>query len=98
MSQPLSFPFIPSRLRLLHTCSFLPYDYKPGSNKASSLETEMSSHFSAETTAWMLAEMAENRDKRKVRSYYITVYAAVARLTVPTIMCVVSVMGGGCTF
>ncbi|KAG2435701.1 hypothetical protein HXX76_006900 [Chlamydomonas incerta] len=54
---------------------FLPFDYKGGAaagasgaggGKASLLKAEMEQHFDPVTTAWLLREMAENRDKAKV--------------------------------
>ena len=54
---------------LLHTplfpiIRFLPYD---AAEKKSKLLDDMQRLFDSETTEWMLREMAENRDKAKVR-------------------------------
>lgn len=47
---------------------FLPFDFKAGGGKGSLLKAEMEQHFDPVTTAWLLREMAENRDKAKVRA------------------------------
>ena len=48
----------------LHCSRFLPYD---AAEKKSKLLDDMQRLFDSETTEWMLREMAENRDKAKVR-------------------------------
>ncbi|KAG2451320.1 hypothetical protein HYH02_003925 [Chlamydomonas schloesseri] len=45
---------------------FLPFDFKAGASGGSLLKAEMEQHFDPVTTAWLLREMAENRDKAKV--------------------------------
>lgn len=55
-------------LHIMHSVvhRFLPYDWENKKGKPSTLEAEMLEHFSSETTAWLLAEMEENRNKRVV--------------------------------